>query len=283
MFYNLLQFLKVSYPILIGISILLLHFVAKNISDRKPQLNIKLGFIGLKTVVSSLFLFRVVITVIALLFFMVPAIRDYSDLFPEHLKMEVYFDDDGLRRIMDSWPSNDLRSLNVAEDWEAYRVQYLSDMNDEVKERFDEFRFQFSGKPGSLHSVGWSIFPVRTRKGIWQSYQIVEAHGKLTHTYFEGTGEKRTLTSEFKLRKSPADYISLSLADIYFRFGIMLKPEFEQIVCSSTIGSPELVYVLTAATWVKIFPVPVISDTIYFRTRESDGKRVPIGYARYSY
>ncbi|UCC29847.1 MAG: hypothetical protein JSU86_16780 [Phycisphaerales bacterium] len=279
---GLLQLAWVAYPILLGFVFLCLS-VLRRPALGLSKLTVHLGILSFESPVHTTLILRISFLIAALLSFAFPAFRNYSDLFPTDLTMEVYFDDEGIQNAMAAWADQERNRLNIAEDWLGQRPEYLADMNSEVVQRFGNYGFRFSSDPSVVHSAGWSHFPVQKVRGKWQVYQIVGAHGHLTHTRYDESGEVYTLISEFRLRKSAGNYIDIGLEDIYFRCSTFFMPEFEQTLRVSAADSPELIYVMTAATKVWYVPYPVVGDTVYFRTRVSDGKRTPIAYARYDF
>lgn len=93
-------------------------------------------------------------------------------------------------------------------------------------------------------------------------------------------GKEQELRTEFRLLETGASYVRLSLLDIYVRFTTVIRPEFKQEV---RVSATEVLYSASVigVTKSRVFPVLVTGNTIYLVRRESDGKLVPIAYAKY--
>lgn len=138
-------------------------------------------------------LVRCALTIIGLFFLSMPAFRNYSKLFPDHLLMEVYFDTEGTRASLGQFKKSEIVSLSIDPNWERAKGKYVEFLTSELRHRIaPEAAFSFDGKQANVHSEGDTSFVVEPAVG-WQEYRIVHASGRLEHRNFS-TLERTTCT-----------------------------------------------------------------------------------------
>lgn len=224
-------------------------------------------------------LVRLIAFVIACCLLTVPAFRDYSRFFPESLKVTVFFDDEGIKRALESLPSHDLVRLSLAPDWQLRRRNYLAKINDDLKKL--AIPFSFSDVPGQTSATGELKFKVQAiDKWGAQLYRIVEAKGSLVHTTETPGTEQYRIISEYELVNSEGSIIDGSIKDVYLNHGMMILPVFKQLYRVS-LAKEAFHHSLIAATRINVFPYIDISKTIYL-LQDFDGLSIPIAYGNYS-
>jgi len=260
----LLTFINLAYPFLLGtIALIFQIFIRRSQPDPSKPHSIKirdlLGLIEVEIPVRGLWIIRAVLVVVALGFFSLPAFRD----------------DNALKQFT----TNELGDLSIAEDWRTQRNEYISSLNKVLEGIKNPFRF--ASTPGTVRSKGENYFEVRKVESWgWQRYRIVAGKGSVTHLYEVPQQLPKTIRSDFELRETDSNNIEMSLADIYFKWTKVIKPEYKQefvLSPDNTLYSHDL----TALTRVRFFPYLDISKTVYLIRSKIPGKYVPIGYAIY--
>lgn len=204
---------------------------------------------------------------------------DYSSLFPRHLEMEIFYDTAGIKRSLGTVPREQVAQLEVPSNFEVYREHYFGDIDKEVK-RILKTEMFFGIREGSVHSSGRTTFVVEKTNGI-QTYHIVESKGELTHTLEVPRVQKREFYTVFEKLTSADDYISVSVSDLVLGRGILLRPQFKQILAEdrTSVGVVFKVRVV-GITNVRVFPWPRYSNTIYCADFGQTGL-IPVAYAIY--
>lgn len=223
-------------------------------------------------------LLRVTLTGAGIVSLLSPLFFDYSKLFPTQLRMTVHYDDEGIERILNTYSSSEKARLKIRDDWVSAKADYMDQLDQAIGNTMDGYTPFFS-RHESMYSAGETSFVVEKVDGSWQRYRIVESHGRLEHTLELPEREPCTLISEFVLRRAGYDFIELTLADILFRFTVILKPQYKQILRVTSAREVYSRYVI-ALNKVRIFPLLTIGDTVYLA--ETDEGRIPVGYTVYA-
>lgn len=273
-----LTFLDLIYPFAIGIMLLLCIPFFK--SDAENRLTFSIFCFSFNLPVKSKFLVRLLLSFVAFFFFAFPAFRDYSNLYPSHYDMDVYFDDEGLERTLQDFSDDEIKSLQINKDWKGGKKIYLKKLTNDISAILGIQDF-FNRGSDSVHSTGNTTFIVAKIEG-WQNYHIREAVGQLTHILELPNEERKQFHSRFELINTRDNYIHATFSDIYYRYTKVLKPRFKQIAILSAAGD-KIIYhhYLVAVIKIWFFPVCQIGNTVYL-VKSGDGNTyVPIGYAVY--
>ena len=278
MFARAYDLVALTWPLILCGLFIICAIFAPALAARSGKLKIQVaGFIFDQGIPASMV--RIIFIVIAALLFVLPGFRDYSVFFPERLALTAFFDNAGIERYVETLAKSDLVRLNIAPDWKSKKQEYFAKLNLDLSKY--NLRFRFSEFPGQTYSKGEVKF--RTKmidKWGAQLYRIVEANGSLLHTTQLPGAQSVVIKSEFQLVETDGVIIDASWSDVYLRHGILIRPEFKQIIRISP--TQEFYYgSLIAATRVDVFPYVNISKTLYL-LRDQQGKNVPIGYAFYS-
>jgi hypothetical protein len=283
---SFLQFLWIVWPFLAGWLFVLLHFWAKEIVCRKPQLTLKTFITDFVFTVPTVLVFRLIITVVALGFFSYPAFRDYSTLFPKHLDMEVFFDTEGIEQSLKQFSKAELSPFHITGNWKDAKGKYFERLESKLRNAplgiSAPSEFKFKNPNFHVYSKGSTSFVVRAVDGF-QRYRITEAKG-LVENVCEAAGKPSyTFSSEFELLDSAENWISLDFENIYLPSGwtYILTPRFKQIFRNMK-GERCWDHTLVAITKVRYFPVPGIGRTIYLYEPSNQDVFIPVGYAVYS-
>ena len=273
-----LTFVWLVAPIILGLVFLALQFSLRSVRDKPTKCHFSLfGLVTIEREIQNVAFLRVLMALLALACFLLPAFRDYTRLFPTNYKVEVFFDDEGVERTLAQFSPRELKKLGIASNWRPVKMKYLRTIDKKIEE-LTGIPFPFDGPRGAVHSVGEAYFKVRKIKG-WQKYEIERAGGNLNHSFELPGKEPQHFFSRFELLPTDANQIEVSLADIYFRYTKILVPEFKQIV---SLSPTEDFYLqkLVAVMKIRFFPVIDIGRTIYIAKVE--GTQIPIGYALYT-
>jgi len=212
-----------------------------------------------------------------------PAFRDYSQFFPEDLEIWVYFDLQGLRNAVKTLNTREQQQLNIDPLWHDSRSEYFNEMNllfdlygeKYLSSSFPRFNEQCAGH-GSL------TFLVRRIEG-WQRYEIKNSKGELIVYFDTHSAIPQPLRIDLQLVPGEANIIQGSLIDVYYRFGQVLSPMFQQSLY--TRGKDFHISDILCVTKIRFFPIVDLGTTIYFwkasTGNDSIHGLIPIGYARY--
>jgi hypothetical protein len=222
--------------------------------------------------------YRIIFIVAALLFLLVPAFRDYSTFFPDRFKMNIYFDDEGIKTVLQSLTADEVATLRIAPDWPTQKAAYFRDINSQLTGAGVHFQFSPTGK--GTTTIGETTFKVVKLDWGIQEYEVIESHGTLQHSTLKSDNSIDEMVSDIDLLDTSGRMINASFKDTFFDWGKLIEPEYKQVF--RTDPNHQVVKdTLIAATRVWMFPYIDIGRTIYMQT-EASGDRVPIGYAVYS-
>jgi hypothetical protein len=213
------------------------------------------------------------------IFLAYPAFRDYTSFFPRHIPMQAFFDDDGVAATLAEFTQEERNLFHLASDWPTRKAAYFLRLNEEL-EKQDAGDFRFDVNSGVVHSTGQTNIEARQIHKWRQIYQFTSIQGQLKHVVDRAGRPTARIDSEFELLESGASVVNLTFANLYLAKPILVQPLFKQLMRMSQ-GREIYHHNLIAATRIDVFPMIDISRSIYLWT-DSDGSRVPIGYALYS-
>jgi hypothetical protein len=282
---SFLTFINLVYPLLLACLVLTLQVFIKQAEDiSKVQFSI-FGIVNFESSFRKLWLIRLFLIVLAIVFFLLPAFRDYADLFPRHMQMEIFVDDEGIEDALEQFSAQEIKDANIADNWRDSKSEYIDSLNKFLIDVKHSFRFET--ERGAVRSKGDNSIEVRKVHGwSWQRYRIEKGKGNVTHVYETPADDpamqlpQQVLSSRFELLETDDNYIQLALSDIYFRWKKVIQPEYKQIFRLSPDKELYSIH-LSALTKVRFFPYVDIEKTLYLQRRKSDGKYLPIGYAIY--
>ncbi len=204
--------------------------------------------------------------------------RDYSSFFPSKLKLEVFYDRDGIRETVEDFRVAQ-PALQVATDWEGKRALYYQELDRETASPSGSGHF--FGNERFVHSRGEVTFVVKKVSGF-QSYHIEDAHGEVLHELALPGQPKQQLLTAFEKLETASDYLHPTFRQLVIEREFIIKPRFKQYV-----GAEKLVSTLAfktavvGVTKIRVFPLPEFSRTLYLADLPGSGL-VPIGYAVYT-
>ncbi len=273
--------LKLYIPLFISLVLFVSIFFLKINPNDSTKISLSFfGFLNYNIPISNINLIRFLLLVSTVFLLSTYLFYDYSDFFPKRLTMEVFFDKEGIRQnILNYFNDEDLKKLNIPQNYEQYQEIYYSDLDSELKKIITSKHF-FTVRNGIIHSEGSTTFFVEKIHGI-QKYFIKESKGELTHVLEQPGKNKVIFRSFFEKINSSNDYISPSIIDIFIRHEIILKPMFKQIIAEEFRSDGTIFHhTLLGITKVKMFPYPEYGNTIYF-FKTNNNLLIPIGYAVY--
>jgi len=274
---------KIYGPVIISAVLLLLLFSLRKEEDL-GRIEINPTFLGISILkyglpISNIWLARTIllclsIAVLSLLIFM-----DYSDFFPNHLKMEVFFDKKGIHDSLKVFSKEEFKQLGIPDNYEEFQNRYYDDVKVEVRKIFQKGK-NFLIPTENIHSQGETSCYVEKLPGF-QKYHIKGSEGKLTHAIEIPNTPMLQFKSFFEKLNSKHDYLAPSLTEIFIKHRVILQPRFKQIFAENLKSEGKSFnHILVSLSKVNFFPYPKLSNTIYL-TELNEGV-IPIGYAIYS-
>lgn len=222
---------------------------------------------------------RILLSVAGVLCLGLYAMYDYSSLFPQHFRMEVFFDEAGIKQSLRSFGPVELRRLGMVEDFEDLRKGYLIRMG-AASGGIITAETVIGESRSALHSTGDTTFVVQRIQG-WQNYHIVDAHGEMTHILEAPDAIEQRLYTFFEKLPSKGDYVSLSAIDIYWHWGVVLSPRFKQILTTDRRSEgTTFKAAVVGVSKLHVFPMPCVRCTLYCAAVEGAGL-VPVAYGLY--
>jgi hypothetical protein len=266
-------FLKLTGPvfaaIFVGVAAMLVHRGANGVTLQVPILYLLQVTIPLTPAAIQYLLAGVAVVCL-----LIPAVRDYSSFFPKHLHLKVSFDDPGLHENLNSFkPHLEKTNFAILTDWEEQKRQYFCKVNSRLADLGCPFQFQ-SGR-FEMGSSGTVEFQVEREKGL-QNYRLTHASGFLMHRQLGAKGEELVLPSTFELNNPDGYSFRATLADVYYRWAVMIEPKFMQKYIDQSLKDFEI---LLALTRVRFIPSILIGPTIYLA--DFEGSLIPIAYGEY--
>lgn len=201
--------------------------------------------------------------------------RDYSSFFSAHYDLCIYFTDQEVEKVIARLNRFEVRKLRLDPQWHDSKDKYLRKLQDTVTKKIND-AFPFADESDSIHSNGSTDFHVK-RNGFWHKYKIEKANGLLIHTYETPDAPKKELKSEFILKETASNHISLNVLNVLCGT-IIIRPVFKQVVWLTPTN--ELYHHdLIAATKIRFFPFPQVAETIYLIQENRKTTMTPIGIA----
>jgi hypothetical protein len=242
-----------------------------------------LNFFSINLPIKSVRVARVYLICIALISSSILLFYDYSEFFPKHFHMQVFFDKEGIKDSLNAFSKDELQKLGVPENYEDYQNQYYSDLDTSISNILETdtfFRIQGSSiNKQFVHCEGQTSFIVEKLSGI-QNYYIRESQGELIHILERPDMPKLEFRSFFEKLNTRYDYLSASLKDIFINRSYILLPHFKQINAAKLKSEGiEFHHTVIGLTKIYFLPYPKFSHTVYLYN--SDMGLIPIAYAIY--
>lgn len=276
----MLILIKLYAPI--ALAILLCILLLARYTEHSTFVTLKLfgfDFLEFKLPVKHKFIIRVLLVAALFLTFSSYLFYDFTNFFPSHLKMDVFFDKEGIDNSLRTFSDKELLDLNVVNDYDQYRSIYYDDLDSALNKLISAKGF-FNLRDGIVHSTGETDFLVQKVHGI-QKYFLQESKGMLTHTLEKPNNTNIVFTSFFEKISSNNDYIEPPLTDIYFRHEVILRPSYKQIIAENyKSNGVTFHHTLSSITKVSFLPFPQYSRTVYLFKLSGVGY-IPIAYANY--
>lgn len=203
---------------------------------------------------------------------------DYTALFPSHLKMQVFYDEEGIKNCIRIFSKKELDRLKIKIDYKDHQHHYYNDLDTELKKIINAPCF-FTVSDGHIYSTGETSFIVKKINGI-QRYVIEESKGQTNHTLERPNCLNYQFKTFFEKIHSPHDHLKPTITDIFVRRSFILRPIFKQIIAENYRSNGILFHhTLYGVTKINFFPVPGISNTLYLY--KNGDELIPIAYAIY--
>ena len=205
--------------------------------------------------------------------------RDFSVVFPQELKMNVFFDSAGIDKRIDDFSDREKENIGISPTYQDSQGTYYDDLDNTLINHlnYKEGIFHY---PEDIHSEGKTSFIVEQANGLHR-YYIAEANGELEHTLEKPNSQPQGFISKFERIESAHNFVKLNLRNYLTSGAIILQPRFKQFLQTGPDSQSVLFdHKLVGLTRVKVYPLPKIGDTIYFYEKP-DTSLVPIAYAIY--
>ncbi len=278
--------LKLHIPIVV-----LLILVIIVLKSRKNSITGKFtlsffGFFKTDVAINQVAAIKIVATVLlCVLTIFYYLLIDFSQFYPQKLKMTVHFDKKGLNELYQELNVKEIDGLPIDMVDDSARKAYIlaSDKTLTDKYKFTNFFSKaLIDSTATMVTEGSTTFIVKKKGGI-QNYFIEDASGELTHSLYEPKQEIKSIKTSFTKSTSANDKIKFNYISVFFGKEIIISPLFtENLVVSTNEGSKEniqLDHFLYGLTSIKVSPVPSYSNTLYlYRTKS---KLIPICYTIY--
>lgn len=262
------------WPVLAAIGFLLL-FLKANFGNKNL---IKLERFGYTVSITNNFAGKTALFLGSLSFIPAYLTMDFSTFYPDEFRMQVYFDQAGLREALGSFPPEVLARLGVVSD-KAKADEYYKILDKSRSLTTGKTDLYFSSG-SEISSEGRTTFVLEKVRGI-QSYHLVSAEGRLTHTLVRSNGQEEKLITLFSKIPSSGDFIRPSLEDILVRRSFTVFPKFgENVADYNQKDGVKVDHILIGLTQVTIWPVPGFGNTLYLY-EDPSGEYVPVAYAVY--
>ncbi len=272
-----MMFIELYVPVFLSLIFILLSIRLK--FSEKVLFRIKTPFLETEHQVTNSLTGRVLLIGSALICLSYYLFVDFSNFFPQHLEMEVFYDQAGLKKSLEVFTPDELTAIGYHTENEQYCSRYYTALDLKLKEilPYNEF---FSLKGGQVHSNGETSFKVTKLSGI-HSYHILESKGQLLHIVERPQQKEIKFKSFFEKLPSASDYLRPAFSDIVIRRAIILSPRFKQILAEHNRSDGALFdHTLMGITKVYLFPLPKFSNTVNFCEFDDIGS-VPISYTVY--
>lgn len=277
-----LQIFSLYIPLLVSIVFISLALMIRRSEEQSVLTFSIIGFdlmqVGIPT--PAVPLLRLGLVALATITLTTYAFRDFSSFFPELLRMDVFFDDQGLTEAVQIFSESEREMFGIIEDYEPYRKEYYTRLNNRINEVVGIEDF-FTETNQNIHSFGETIFTFDKIVGLHQ-YHINEVRGRLVHVKEQAYSQPITFVSYFEKIDSKYDRVEPTLVDVFVRGQVVIRPRFKQTV-ANLMGNETTVsfdHELHGITKVYSYPYPHYSWTLYCWVLEDVGL-IPIGYAIY--
>ena len=277
---------KLHVPILI-FGILVYVVVKGRKSETSTKFNLSLlGLINTELSIKQVVLMKIiVVSFMAILLAGYYLMIDFTQFYPQKLRMTVHFDKRGLEELYDEIGISEIDGLRIDMNDDSTKKEYIRTSDKTIKEHFgfvDFFTKALLDSTANIVSEGSTTFIVKKEQGL-QNYYIEEASGTLTHSLFEPKQEVKPIKTSFSKTVSSNDKIKFNYFSVFFGKKVIISPLFtENLISSTKEGSKENVqldHFLYGITTLRVSPFPVFSNTLYLY--RAKGKLVPICYAIY--
>lgn len=276
--------IKIYLRVIISVILFLFLFSVKTEEEKTGQVIISPNFWGvslftIKVPLPKVWLVRTILFCSSVATLSTLLFVDFSVFFPEELKVQAFFDQEGIRVSLKAFSDDELKRLGIPDNYEQFQKKYYDDVNIVLGEFFQKSKDTiFRGK--DFYSIGAISFVVQKLDGI-QNYYIKEAGGQLKHTLVRPNTLPLTFRTSFEKRYSRHDYLSPSLKEIFIKYTVIIQPRFKQIFeKDEKSGGETFDHILVCVTKVYFFPFPRLSNTIYMTELEGIGL-IPVGYGIY--
>lgn len=255
-------------------------FLGEEISGKVPIID--LVVFKIEVTAKKILFLRVVAFVIACMFVMYHADRDYAAGFPNYFDIHASFDDDGIESALSVYPPETLVAMKVDVDrssWPARKSKFLNEnVSSKISQLLGRKNFFARQQTGCTKSSGKTFILVERTSG-WQNYRLTASHGNLLHDS-NCVGNRLQFRSMFKLDEGAKENeVSATFADIFWKFSVVAAPHYRQYGVDDKTGAEVWGLDVTVLTKMQFFPTAKIVNSVYLVRIGTD--LVPVGSAQY--
>jgi len=271
--------LKLYLPIILFITFIIILITCQQQGDKVFTISFEQYGLDFKIPIQSFTIQKIILIALSIASLTAYLFYDFSKYFPQKLKMEVYFDNDGIVKCLSLFSTKELDKLNILySDYEKHQLEYYELINKEARKLLKMEFFTINNK--DIHSEGETSIIVDKVAGI-HNYHIKESKGELKQIVEKPKSEIKYFYTFFEKHHTAADKLTPSFNDIFIKNRVILKPRFKQIITVNIKSyGKKFDHVLGGYTIIKLFPYPRFSNTLYLLEVDSVGL-IPIGYAVY--
>lgn len=266
-------FTKLYGPLVLALTFWLLAFVVQLPAGK--TIDVPVPYLGINVPVASAVLVRLLLAVAGFVSLFAYAVSDYTSLFPQHLTMQVFHDQDKIRSSLQGLAPYRIPRLVESANFQSAQQRYFAKLDEQISKSINIPKF-FTAGGDYINSEGTSYTVVEKAKKGLQRYHVAMSEGELTHKLSLPGAASQTFVTKNRKFDSGHDDLSFEAKDLLH--GLLLMTKYGQTLLFRKM-EPGVEYdvLLIAVTRVTVFPWPDISNTVYL-AEEEEGL-VPIGYA----
>lgn len=266
-------FIKLYGPLVLALTAWLLGFVVHLPAGK--TIDVAIPYINIEVPVSSAVVIKLLLVVAGFVSLFKYTISDYTSLFPRHLTMEVFHNNDGILNPLQELTPHQIPHLIDSANFQSAQQRYFDKLDQKISKSFNIPNFFTVGRDYVKSSGESHTVVEKTKKGL-QRYHVTKSEGELTHILSRpGVASSSFVT---KNKKFDSGYDSLSFEVKNLLHGLLLITKYQQMLLFNKMDpGVEYEVLLIAATKVTVFPWPYISNTVYLADEEEG--LAPIAYA----
>ena len=123
---------KLYGPIVLFIVLIVSSFTVKPSVKRPSRITVSLFIFSFGIPIANVRLARLLTMLMAFAVFGLYLVYDYSQFFPHDYSMQVFYDTKGINSCLSAYSDDQLKELNVPNEYGKYQELYYSDLDKEI-------------------------------------------------------------------------------------------------------------------------------------------------------